>query len=58
MERLAARPREVYRLQEKEGFDFSHPVMGRSRLYLRPEEENIYTLQVTAADWVDSVDTW
>jgi hypothetical protein len=58
VDRLSSRPREAGRLQQKEGFDFLHPVMGKCRLFLVPTAESLYRLELTATDWTDGVDTW
>ena len=55
---LKARPREACVLGEADGFSYEHSVLGKCRMSLRQEQENQYTLELTAADWVDVVDTW
>jgi len=60
IQQVTSRPREAYLLTSKEGFDFVHPVMGKSRMFLKvnPEKPNLYTLQLLAKDTVDAWDLW
>ncbi len=57
---VTSRPREAYLLTSKQGFDFVHPVMGKSRMFLKADAEkpNLYTLQLIAKDTVDAWDLW
>lgn len=52
------RPREALLLSEDQGFVYKHSVLGKCALHLRQDQENQYTLELTASDWVDMVDTW
>jgi len=55
---LADQPRQAPQLTTDKGFVFTHPVFGKSRLHLKQDRLNIYTLTLTSADWVDTFSTW
>ena len=55
---LDQRPRDAYLLLEPKGFDFSHSVMGKSRLKLIQNKENIFTLHLQCTDTVDPPNVW
>ena len=51
-------PRRASELLTNAGFTFNHSVYGESVLRLRQGPQNIYTLTMTAADWVDPFNLW
>ncbi|MFC1782242.1 hypothetical protein ACFL02_01485, partial [Planctomycetota bacterium] len=51
-------PRRASELLTNAGFAFTHSVYGESDLRLRQGRQNIYTLSLTAADWVDPFNLW
>jgi hypothetical protein len=55
---ITDRPREAEKLLTEKGFDFTHTVMGKSRVRLVQDKENIFTLHLTGADLVDPFNTW
>ena len=58
MSELPRRPRQARTLLGEAGFAFDHPVMGASRLYLKQDAENIFTVTVTCGAWVDPFNLW
>jgi len=56
--KLRDNQREAVDFYSEEGFVFSHPVYGGTRLRLRGNTGDIYTLTATSADWVDPFMGW
>ena len=56
--KLRDNPREASKFYTEEGFEFSHPVYGRTRLRMLNTMADIYTLTATSTDWVDPFMTW
>jgi len=55
---LSDHPRRAYQLLEQPGFGFRHSVLGKSRLRLDQDAENIFTIRLASEDLVDIVNTW
>jgi len=50
--------REAADFYTEEGFVFSHPVYGSTKLRMQNHIADIYTLTATSTDWVDPFMTW
>lgn len=55
---ISVRPRQAEKLLTEQGFDFTHTVMGKSRLRLVQDKEDVFTLHLACTDTVDPFNTW
>ena len=56
--KLRDNPRSAVDFYAEKGFVFSHPVYGSTKLRMRNNLGDIYTLTATSTDWVDPFMTW
>jgi hypothetical protein len=56
--KLSQNPLQVHELLENNGYKFDHTVLGKTCIKLKQDTEDIFTLRVTAEDWVDGFNTW
>ena len=58
IQQLISRPREADLLTSDKGFFYTHPTLGKCRLYLTHESDDVFTVTVKGSDFVDPFDTW
>jgi len=56
--KLTDNPRDAVNFYSEKGFVFSHPVYGSTKLRMRNNLGDIYTLTATSTDWVDPFMGW
>ena len=56
--RLTQTPRQASELYEEGGYAYVHPTLGKCRLYLTQDDQNIFSLTLAGNDTVDPVNTW
>jgi hypothetical protein len=58
IQQFSVRPREAEQLFLPNGFTYDHPNLGKCKLNLLQQEENIYTVVVRGGGWSDPVSPW
>jgi hypothetical protein len=55
---LETHPRTAAHLRREEGLVYTHPEFGKTRLFLRQDNGDIFNITITSRDDVDFVETW
>ncbi len=58
IQQFTARPREAEQLLSPKGFTYEHPNLGKCRLNLFQQDNNVFTVIVRGGGWTDPVTPW